>query len=96
MRVRFPSATLWRADGRQGSGATPFEARQDAPELQALAPGPHEILFTCKGDAVTATIDGRPLAVKPGQARSGLIQFNCSPAEAEFRVLALDIRPLRP
>jgi hypothetical protein len=98
IRVRFEVAkatSLWFAV-RQGSGETPHEARQDAPELQALGTTPHEIVFVCKGDAVTATLDGRPLAVKPGKARSGLLQFNSSPPGSELRILALEFRPSRP
>ncbi|HEX7898351.1 MAG TPA: hypothetical protein VF950_11370 [Planctomycetota bacterium] len=93
IRVRFEceNAHRVRFTLRQGGPDEAFEASHEQ-----LAPGPHEIAFLCKGDAITATFDGRPLAVKQGKARRGLLQFNTAPPTSRLRILALDFRPLPP
>ncbi len=58
---------------------------------RAPGAGPHEILFTCRGDQVAASLDGVPLLVEAtGRPRSGCLQFNAG--GGSFRILSIDIR----
>jgi hypothetical protein len=64
------------------------------PELDALPSGIHEVLITCRGTDVSATLDGNPVKVtvegKPHPR--GRIQFNS--AGGTFRLLSVDMRDL--
>ena len=95
IRIRFEAANAYRIrfSLRQGMPEEAFDATQD---LEKTPPGPHEVVFLCRGDAITATFDGQPFPVKAGKARRGLLQFNTAPPTSRLRILAIDIRPLAP
>lgn len=63
-------------------------------ELDALSSGVHEVLFTCRGTDISATLDGNPVRVfSEGKALPrGRIQFNS--AGGTFRLLSFDMRDL--
>lgn len=95
VRVRF------RIDGgsflgfymRQSAGGQ-YAVGFDAVAVSALYSKPHELVFRCAGDVVTATLDGQPLPVDAhGTSRAGHLQFNCP--DGLLRILALEFRPLR-
>ncbi len=75
---------------RQGAGggvAVTFNTNSFA----ALGPGPHELVFTCQGDSVTATLDGRAVAATiEGKGRTGRLQWNAN--GKRLRVLSVDVR----
>jgi serine/threonine-protein kinase len=63
----------------------------DAVACRALEGRPHEILFSCRGDAVTVSLDGKPVAPTETQpSRSGCLQFNTTGA---LRVFSIEYRP---
>jgi hypothetical protein len=76
---------------RQGSGETPFVASIPTAELRTMKPGPHEVIFVCKGPSVSATLDGQPRTVTEGKAKSGTLQFNAE-ADTGLRILSIDVR----
>jgi hypothetical protein len=60
--------------------------------LKALGEAEHALIFTMVGETVTATLDGKPLAVTTtGRPRSGAVQFNAQ--GAELRVRSVEYRP---
>jgi hypothetical protein len=64
------------------------------PMADALSAGPHELVFSCRGTAVSATLDGAsvPVSVEGTLLPRGRLQFNCS--EGSFRLLAVEMRDL--
>jgi hypothetical protein len=86
----------------KGVGKISFTVRQDGTggayallidggEIAGLQGGDHELIFSCRGDSVTATLDGKPRPVeRRGRPRSGRIQFNAF--EGIYRLKALDYR----
>jgi len=64
------------------------------PMADSLSAGPHEIIFTCRGTEVTATLDGTsiPVTVDGKPQPRGRLQFNHS--EGTFRLLAVEMRDL--
>ena len=58
-------------------GGNVFRGSWSTAELAALEGREHEILFTCQGETVAATLDGKahPLS-DTGHSRKGRIQFN--------------------
>jgi hypothetical protein len=98
LRVRFESADasmVWFSV-RQGRGGTEYNYGLDFNANRGWRSGPHELVFVCTPDGVTATFDGAPMASRtPGNARRGMLQFNSAPPGTNLRILALDYRPLR-
>jgi hypothetical protein len=85
----------------RGSARVSFRFRVEAnghyfiefvgPSLASLGEGEHELLFSGRGDAVSATLDGKaPAIVKVGQPRAGMIQFNA--VGGSLRVKSLEYR----
>jgi hypothetical protein len=67
----------------------------DGVQIGALAPGPHEVVFVCRGASVTASFDGRPAKIEShGQSSAGHLQFNSR--DGPVRVLAVDFRAPTP
>jgi hypothetical protein len=59
--------------------------------LEKMAGKEHEIVFVCKGDSVTGTLDGQPLELdRRGQPKSGALQFNI--LEAALRIKSIETR----
>jgi hypothetical protein len=53
----------------------------------------HELVIVCKGESVTASLNGSPIPVDAnGRSLKGKIQFNCR--LGSMRVHAIDMRPL--
>lgn len=74
--------------------ATSVRISLERNQIGLLGGGEHVAVFTCRGDTVTATLDGKPVPVEgpPQPLPKGRLQFN-SP-DGEFRILALDYRDL--
>ncbi len=73
--------------GAEGGMSVVFNTSSFAP----LAGKPHDLVFTCIGDRVTATLDGSPVSVvADGKPRSGRLQFNAQ--GTLLRLLSIDIR----
>lgn len=94
LRIRFTvkgASNLYFA-ARQGEGG--FKMLWGREEIEKLGTGEHELIFTCRGAAVTATVDGAPAKIDPfGKPPArGRVQFNC--LDGSFRMLALDFREL--
>ncbi|HVE40113.1 MAG TPA: LamG-like jellyroll fold domain-containing protein [Planctomycetota bacterium] len=90
VRIRFEvkdANRLWFAF-RQGS-EPPYGIRLDE-FLKALDEKTHELIIVGKGAQVTATLDGKPVPVEPGSAKSGCIQFNA--AGRICRIVSWDVR----
>ncbi|HEX7898598.1 MAG TPA: hypothetical protein VF950_12610 [Planctomycetota bacterium] len=68
----------------------------DGAQIGALPPGPHEVIFVCRGLSVTATFDGKPVKVEmpQGPSPAGHLQFNSS--DGPLRILAIDFRAPTP
>jgi len=63
----------------------------DGVGVRSLEGRPHELIFACRGETVTATLDGKPAPLTDAQAvKSGCIQFNA--ANGQLRVLAIEYR----
>lgn len=63
-------------------------------QIQALGPAEHVVVFTCKGDRISATMDGKPWAVElpPAPLPKGRLQFNAP--DGDFRIFAMEYREL--
>lgn len=77
---------------RQG-GPGRIASKIDGARLRDLPPGRHEVLFSCRGPAVTAALDGAalPAAVEGKPDASGRLQFTWT--GNGLRLLAVDWRP---
>jgi hypothetical protein len=52
---------------------------------------PHELIFVCRGEDVSATLDGRSVAIEPlGRPKSGRLQFGAT--SPGLRIFAIDYR----
>jgi hypothetical protein len=95
IRMRFEAldlAKLWFNFRQGGGGGYSISLEGD---LKPLEGKPHDMIFTAKGDQVTATLDGKPVSVvSVGPAASGCLQFNAN--GKRFAVISLDFRPLTP
>ena len=96
LRVRFESrgnTNVW-FQARQGSAGGYFiDVRQQLGT--AANQGEHELIFTMRGPAVSATVDGRPVLLEVrGASPTGALQFNCSP-EGVLRIRSIDFRELK-
>lgn len=87
----------------QGSSSLSLGVRQGAsscrismakPQIESLGPGEHLLVFTCRGDKVTATMDGKPAAVEvpPQPLPKGRLQFGVP--DGTFRILGMEYRDL--
>lgn len=92
VRVRFEGQELtriWFNFRQGGGGGYGIDMEND---LKALEGRPHDLVYTAKGDQVTATLDGKSIPVTfLGPASSGCLQFNGN--GKRFAVLSLDFRP---
>lgn len=96
MRIRFEISggnMLW-FNFRQGAGDTPWNLYWHAQTIPPLVGGVRELIVVCNGDSVTATLDGKPIPVKPGTARKGMLQLNTS-VDSGLRILSIETRPLQ-
>jgi hypothetical protein len=92
VRLRFEGQDLERLwfNLRQGTTGAGYAINIDT-NLKALD-GKHELIYTARGDKVTATLDGKPIPVAvEGVVRSGCLQFNGN--GKRFAILSLDFRP---
>jgi hypothetical protein len=91
-RIRFDGralSNLWFAIRHTGEGSYMASIAREAPD--ALK-GEHELLFTCLGENVTATLDGKPFRLeKTGNSRMGALQFNCD-AGGSLAIRAIEMR----
>jgi hypothetical protein len=94
LRIRFEFQDL------EGLG---FNARQgdrggyglffSKSQLDALRGKPHELMFTMRGDVVTAALDGKAITLSEVKAvRSGCLQI--SAAKGIVRITSVEFRPL--
>jgi hypothetical protein len=85
--------SLWVAVRQDGKGGS-FCIRLEGSEIAALQGGEHELLFSCRGDKVTAVFDGKARPVEgAGNPRTGRIQFNSF--DGSFRIRSLEYRESR-
>lgn len=91
LRIRFEvkdAERLW-FNLRQGAAAGYGVLFEN--DLKSLEGKPHELIFTAKGEQVTATLDGKPHPVTVhGAGRSGCLQFNGK--GRVIRILSLEMR----
>jgi hypothetical protein len=94
IRFRFASkgCSLVALSVRQGDGSCRLSIYRST--LEAMGEGAQEVVFTCRGAQVTATVNGKPmnLELPPKILPRGRLQFGNS--EGEFRLLGLDYREL--
>ena len=56
-----------------------------------LIGSPHELVFLCRGDSVSATLDGRSVPIEPeGRPREGALQFGST--RPGLRIFSIDYR----
>ena len=94
-RVRFSvdrSTACFFAVRQGGDGSC--RAAFNKPALDALGPGEHVLVFTCRGLEVSATLDEKPLKLEiQGKVNPrGRMQFNST--EGVIRIHAVETRPL--
>ena len=92
MRIRFEvkdNSRVWFALRQGGGGAYYVTFEGDA--IKALEGKPHDLIFVANGEKVTATLDGKPVAVVlTGPAKRGCLQFNGY--GKVFNLLSLEVR----
>jgi hypothetical protein len=96
IRLRFEvRGSSWLAFRFRLEGKGHYSIELKSPALAALEGGEHELLVSCRNDAASATLDGKPMPVtKVGPvSRTGRIQFNTS--DGSMRVRSLEFRNLR-
>jgi hypothetical protein len=92
LRIRFEC---------RGVDALSFRVRQnpqgasglffDGATVRPLEGKPHELIFMCRGDTVTAALDGKPMPLTESTAaRNGCLQFNAT--NGVLRVTSIDFR----
>ena len=92
LRIRFEA---------RGCESLSFRVRQndkgasgvffDAAACKTLEGRPHELIFTCRGDIATATLDGKPMSLTESQpSRSGCLQFGAG--GGTLRVFSIEYR----
>ncbi len=60
-------------------------------QVRELKGRPHELIFVCQGERVSATLDGKSVPIEPGgRPKSGSLQFGCS--GPGLRIFAIDTR----
>jgi Leucine-rich repeat (LRR) protein len=65
----------------------------DRTTLKSMEGRPHEVILTCQGERVTATLNGKPLTFSKSQpAQKGCLQFNG--IGRQFRISSMEFRPL--
>ena len=96
VRVRFDVVqdldNIWFAirQGADGSYATGWWRE----EVRALRGRPHELIFVCRGESVSATLDGQSVPVEArGRPREGPLQFDAS--APGLRIYSIDYRDIR-
>jgi hypothetical protein len=64
------------------------------PAVIAMGEGEHEIVFSCRGNEVSATLDGKPISVEAKNPilPKGRLQWNAR--DGVFRVLSIEFRAL--
>jgi hypothetical protein len=63
-------------------------------QVRELKGRPHELLFVCRGEDVSATLDGNRVPIEPsGRPREGCLHFGCS--SPGLRIFSIDYRELR-
>jgi serine/threonine-protein kinase len=93
LRIRFEengcdSISFRVRQSEKGANGVFFDGAASRP----LEGRPHELIFTCRGEFVAATLDGRPMSLHDTQpSRSGCLQFNA--AGGSLRVLSVEYRP---
>jgi serine/threonine-protein kinase len=64
----------------------------DRGELDALAGARHEVVFVCRGESVTATLDGRPVPVETPKGASPEGTFHLGLSGGRVRIHSIEIR----
>jgi hypothetical protein len=60
-------------------------------QIRALKGRPHELIFVCRGESVSATLDGQSVPVEPtGRPREGHLQFSAT--SPGLRVFSIEYR----
>ncbi len=93
LRFRLESrgnSVLWFIVRQAGLNGARLDFKQLGDEMNR---GEHEVIFTCRGSAVSATIDGKPARLDPigTMPARGVVQFNCS-VDGSLRIRSIDFR----
>jgi tRNA A-37 threonylcarbamoyl transferase component Bud32 len=96
VRVRFDVVqdmdNFWFAI-RQGADGS-YSAGWWREEVRALRGRPHDLIFVCRGETVSATLDGQTVPVEArGRPREGPLQFDAS--APGLRIFSIDYRAAR-
>lgn len=93
VRIRFETKSLDRIWFKlRQSGSNGYIVNVAGEQLKALDGKPHDLVFTARGETVTATLDGKPLSVVcDGVVSRGCLQFNAY--GNRFHILSVDVRP---
>jgi hypothetical protein len=95
VRVRFESrgnSVCWFLIRQHAVSGYTVDCKQLG---DAMNQGEHELVFTCRGPSVTATLDGKPAVVYPnGSPLKGMLQFNCS-VDGTLKVKSIEYRDLK-
>jgi serine/threonine-protein kinase len=94
IRIRFEAEELNYLGFNIRLGLEPgFGVSWDRRAINQMAGAGRELIFFCRGDAVTATLDGRPLPVlRHTPSRSGTLHFSC--VGGILRLRSIDFREL--
>jgi serine/threonine-protein kinase len=92
VRVRFEAEELSYLGFHIRLGLEPgFGVSFDRRAINQMAGAGRELTFSCRGDAVTATLDGRPLPVtRYSPSRTGTLHFSC--VGGTLRLRSIDFR----
>jgi hypothetical protein len=95
-RIRFePSLCGYAFFTVRQSGEGGYVASWNRGQLEKMDKKEHELIFVCKGEAVTATLDGQPQELERyGAPKSGALQFNSNSA-VDFKVKSIEVRDPR-
>jgi hypothetical protein len=93
MRIRFEGKdliSLYFAMRQSDRGG--YSVLFDKTQSKSMEGRPHELVFVCQGERVTATIDGKPVTFqKVEPSKKGCLQFNAT--GGAVRILSIEYRP---
>jgi hypothetical protein len=97
IRIRFDLVQdlqyIWFA-ARQGADGN-YSVGWSNDEVLNLKGRPHELIFVCRGESVSATLDGKSVPIEAqGRPRTGALQFDTT--GTGLRIFSIEQRSIRP